>query len=860
MDGGSQRERLDGGWKYLKGDYPGAEHLHFDDSPWKAVTLPHDWAIEGPFAKHHHMHGGFLPKGIGWYRRRLNLSGVVPGSVVYLEFEGVFRNWSLFVNGELAGTHPWGYTGHVFDITRFVQFGRDNVIAVKVDNPRPGDDPSYTGPRNEANEGWWYEGMGMYRPVWLIVKGPLHIPPWGTYLTTPEVSEAGATVRVQTTVRNVARAQQRCAVRTMLLDANGRPVATDLTDGADTTRLQDLRIASPRLWSLDTPHLYTARTEVMLHGECVDSSDTSFGIRWFEFTPDRGFFLNGKHMQLRGANIHHDFGGLGVALPDRAHWKNVEMLKEMGCNIIRSSHNDGAPALMDACDRLGMLVWAETRYLREPHQAAPPLRDLIRRNRNHPSVICWGLANTAGGKDDAQTNYLKALNEAAHVEDPSRPTAVALEHNADHNANGFAFVTDIVGYNGGGMKKDDPDHAQFPARKMLISEFSSGRCARGIYETEQLGPAEETRMGDGRIVKRQGCRYSCYDACRQHEEEWAHIAERPWLAGGIIWSGFEYWGETWGWPVVTSQFGVTDIARFPKDPYYFYLQEWTDKPMVRLMPHWTWPGRESREIAVWCYSNCDEVELLLNGRSLGVKPRVAHGHMEWKVPYAPGKLEARAMTKGEVVATHGVRTAGAPVALRLESDRPTTVADGRDLAFLTASVVDADGVVVPTANPSIAVTVSGAGRLLGLCNGDPACHELPKSREMHAFNGLLRVVVQSVGLGGTIAVKAASSDIVEARTVLEATQLHRPTMRQRFGSDGRQPIASGRDCARLRMEVRGNEVQAIGIGGGAGHVDQMPALSHSRADYRFKLLLRGRQTCRKPGTRMEGRSGFLGPC
>jgi beta-galactosidase len=753
------RASLDFQWKFLKGDVANAERIDFDDRNWQDVNLPHDWTIEGPVEKSNDRNNGFYPAGIGWYRRHLTLDVSCAGCQIYLEFEGIYRNSTLWVNGQKVGSHLSGYTGVVYDITPYVhRDGKPNSLAVRVDG--------------RQKEGWWYEGCGIYRHVWLVTTDKVHVANWGTFITTPHVSEAEATVRARTTVQNDSPSLQPCVVETQILDAQQRTVATLKSEGTITAKSpldfsQQVLLARPHLWSPETPYLYRAKTVVFVSGQCVDAYETPFGVRCFEFTPDKGLFLNGRHIQLRGMCNHHDFGGLGVALPDRANEKTVEVMKRMGCNLLRSAHNDAAPSLIEACDRLGLLVWAETRDLGPAEQAVPPLRDLIRRNRNHPSIFCWSLANTAGSHDGIYTKYLKILNDVAHDEDPSRPTAFACEGNDDANANGFALVTDLMGYNGGGMGIDDRDHKLYPNRKMLISEFSSGRGSRGVYEEKIIGPVFTETLGDGRTVKRAGQYCSTYDLCRAHETEWAHVAKRPWLAGGAMWSGIDYGGENTGWPVVTSQFGVLDRCRFPNDAYYYYLQEWTSKPMVHIFPHWTWPGKKSKPIRVWVYSNCDTVELLLNGKSLGVKPRQPLEHLEWYVPYQRGTLSARASKDGCVVCVQKITTAGAPSRIKLTADHQTIMADGRDLSFITIQIEDRDGNSVPTADNDIVVEVQGHGRLLGLCSGDPGSHENPKAGHMRAFNSLLLAVVQSNGSPGRSTVTASSPDIRAGALELE---------------------------------------------------------------------------------------------
>jgi len=802
------RAKINDDWKFHKGDLPATEEIGamgLEDKAWQDVNIPHDFTIEGPVSKKNFRYNGFFPKGIGWYQKHLELGQDLAEKQVYLEFEGVFRKSTLWINGKYVGRHMYGYTGVVYDITPYIRSdGQSNVLTLKIDNPesekceggicRTAKYPAFPDDELEACEGWWYEGCGIYRNVWLITVNKLHVKTWGTFVTTPEVSEQHAEINIRTTLQNKSTIERSCILETVILDPDGKAVAESKNEdviaaGSEKEFCQEAGIDVPLLWSPDEPHIYMARSRVISEGKEVDSYETPFGIRWFEFTADRGFFLNGKHLQLCGVNIHHDFGGLGVALPDRAHEKNVEVLKAMGCNIIRSAHNDAAPALMDACDRLGMLMWAETRYLNKPEIAVPPLRDLIRRSRNHPSIICWSLANTAGDRDGVtvRTEYLKVLNDVAHEEDSTRPTSFACEANADADANGFAFVTDIVGYNGTGMNgKDDRAHKKYPDRRILITEGSgvsahdkkaSNKAPRGNYEEV---PGEEavvdfptgkmTPEGTAIYAKRiyTGELNSIYDSCYGHERGWSHVASRPWLAGGMLWTGIEYYGESKGWPNITSQYGFFDVCRFSKDTYYFYLQEWTHEPMVHIFPHWNWHGKEGKEIDVWCYTNCESVELFLNGKSLGSKPCNSLGHIEWKVPYEPGTLLARASKDGKIVCSKEIRTAGEPAVVCLEPDRSSINADAHDLSFITASLYDEKGVFVPTADNDVTVDIKGCGRLLGLANGNPRCHDNPKTNKMKMFNGLLLAVVQNDGGSGDITATASSPGIKPAEVKITA--------------------------------------------------------------------------------------------
>ena len=763
------RIKINDGWRFFKGDIEKAEAPDCNDIFWQQVKIPHDWSIEGPFSKENyipavmianHLEGradSYLPKGIGWYRKEIDKSRFdLNSNTVYIEFEGVFRNSTLWINGEKVGIHPWGYTGFFYNITPFLLPDRQtDILALRVDA--------------SDMEGWWYEGSGIYRNVWLIVKRKLHISPWGIFIFTPYVETRNALIKLEITVTNSSDKQGSFTIITEIISPEGKVITSGKTEhfiaSSRTEKFfQEYTVNNPLLWSTETPNLYTARTHILLGKEEVDVVDTHFGIRFFEFTPDRGFFLNGKNLQIRGGCIHHDFGGLGCGLPDRAYEKTVEMLKEMGCNMIRSAHNAAAPALMDACDRSGILFWAEHRYLGPVERCGTPLREMIRRDRNHPCIIVWGIANTAGSPDGKLTEYLKTLNSIAKEEDPTRPTGVALEGNADANENGFAMVTDIVGYNGGGMGIVDRDHRLFPERKMLITEFSSGRGTRGIYEPITVKYDKNSTIeeyGDGRIMKHTGEYSTIFRLCEQHEKEWEHIALRPWLAGGIMWSAIEYYGETKGWPFVTSEFGVMDICRFPKDVFYYYKKLWTSQPVLHLFPHWTWPGKEGKLIDIWCYTNCDTVDIYLNGKvQKGIPHFLQKGtsfpHLYWSIPYEPGVITAEGRIGGNVVCYKEIKTAGKPARVNAIPDRDLIKADNEDLSFITISIEDEAGTTIPYADNEIEVSIKGNGRLLALCSGDPCSHESPKENRVRVFNGLCLAILQSTFKAGIIKFEVSS--------------------------------------------------------------------------------------------------------
>ncbi len=760
-----RRTQIDKNWKFSYGDIQSANMVDFIDSKWDDINLPHDSGIGLEFDGGHYFSGylvgnhlesrndSFLPKLVCWYRKELLLDGVHPDQKVYLEFEGVYRDHQIWVNGHFAGNHVSGYTGVVHDITPLIHTdNQPNIIAIRVD-PR-------------GTEGWWYEGSGIYRHVWLVVTEKVHVANWGTFVTTPSVDKSHAVVSISTDLQNDESNTQTARLVTSILDPQGQVIkrlesSTDISANSIANIKQECEVLDPVLWSLDNPALYKALSEVYIGDKIVDSYQTTFGIRFFEFTSDKGFFLNGEHVQFRGMCLHHDWGGVGTGLPDRLNEKTVEVMKEMGCTVLRSSHNPAAPSLMEACDRLGMLMLCETRNLYILNGAEKDLRDLIHRDRNHPCNIAWSLANTAGSPDGLMTQYLKILNNTVHEEDPSRPSLVCLEANDDANANGFALVTDIVGYNGGGMGKDDRDHQLYPERKMFISEFSSGRGTRGIYVDLPPISNELETFGDGRTLSKGGQYLTEFHNCQWHEAEWTHIAERPWLAGGVMWSGIEYRAETVGWPIVTSQFGVLDTCRLRKDAFYYYLQEWTSEPMVHIFPHWTWPGKEGCDINVWCYSNCDSVELVLNGKSLGSQNTKPLTHLQWNVPYTPGTLLAKGIKDSKVVCEHEIHTAGPAAKIVLSTDRTKINADGNDVAVLTATIQDIDGNMIPDACNQLIFGLCGEGTIIGVSAGDPGSHENEHSNTIKAFNGLCIALVQSTLQPGSISVTVKADGLAD---------------------------------------------------------------------------------------------------
>jgi len=744
------------------GDATGAARPDFDDSSWRRLDLPHDWAVELEFVdvpnesvKDH----GYKPVGrafpkssIGWYRRAFTVPKADEGLRLALEFEGVFRDAMVWFNGHYIGRNLSGYSGFGYDITDYVAFGRKNVLTVRVDASQ--------------YEGWFYEGAGIYRHVWLIKHAPLHIPPYGVFVA-PQLEGASARIDIETRVRNEQDADVHCTVRSIVLDERGRTVADvaseplSLGGRGETTVRQQAKVQEPLLWSLETPHLYKLISLVESGGSAADRLETTFGIRSVRFDKDSGFFLNGKRVEIQGVCCHQDHAGVGSALPDRLQEYRIERLKEMGVTAYRTSHNPPTPELLDACDRLGMLVMDENRLMGGAPELAGQFARLVLRDRNHPSVIIWSLGNeedTIQGTPVGE-RIAGSLKRIQRELDPTRLCTYAGNNGNEYR--GINSVVDVRGINYIILGDPDAYHRDHPDQPVWGSEEASTLSTRGIYANDK----DKGYMSDYDLnAPRWGA---------TAEKWWPFYAVRPWLAGAFVWTGFDYRGEPtpYRWPCINSHFGIMDTCGFPKNNYYYYQSWWTGKDVLHLAPHWNWKGKEGQPIDVWCQSNCDTVELFLNGRSLGRKTMTPNSHLEWKVPYAPGVLEARGQRKGRTIVTR-VETTGEPAAVRFEPDRAVIRADGEDLSVVNVSIVDAKGRTVPVADNLVRFEVSGDARIIGVGNGNPSSHEPDKcpagSWQRRAFNGLCQVILQAGRVAGTIEISAASDGLKTAAAAIRS--------------------------------------------------------------------------------------------
>lgn len=799
--------------------HPGGDLGHtqpgFDDSGWRKLDLPHDWAIEGPFKQEYPNDTGKLPWwGVAWYRKHFTLPATDAGRRIVLEIDGAMAQSVVWLNGHLVGGWPYGYASYQLDLTPYVKPGAENILAIRLDNP-------------EASSRW-YPGAGLYRNVWLTKTNPVHVAQWGSFVTTPQVAPEAASVSVNILADNDGPAPATISVGTELfaLDASGqktgpavatgpaRPVT--IVGGRQASVTQTLRVPQPQLWSVDRPSRYVAVTTLTQEGRVVDRYETRFGIRTVAFDANRGFLLNGEVVPIRGVCNHHDLGALGAAINTRALERQLEILRAMGCNAIRTSHNPPAPELLDLCDRMGFLVmdeafdcWAKGKNRQDYHVLFPDwheadLRALIRRDRNHPSVVLWSIGNEIIEQwgDDAGAEGWKLANRLAGIvreEDRTRPISAAFNR-PDSGYNGFQQTLDAVGYN---YKVDEyaPFRTLNPTVPLFGAETASTVSSRGEY----FFPVGNDKLDPASRVDFQVSSYDLYAPpwAQAPDDEWRAADAVPGYAGEFVWTGFDYLGEPTPYnadatnllnfsnpaekerqarllaelgridsPSRSSYFGIVDLAGFPKDRYYLYQARWRpDLPMAHLLPHWTWPERTGQVTPVHAYTSGDEAELFLNGQSLGRKKRAPGEYrLRWDdVKYAAGEVRLVAYKAGAKWAEAVQRTAGDAARLKLKADRRELTADGQDLSFVTVRIEDADGVLVPRAAHRVAFEVTGPGEIVATDNGDPTSFESFQAKERAAFNGLVLVVVRTKpGEFGPITLRAKSAGLTAAEVSLTA--------------------------------------------------------------------------------------------
>ena len=771
-----ERLSLDRGWRFHLGDIPfpvisghepsyanakagkawGAAAPDYDDSDWRVLDLPHDWAVEGPFDEKANLSQGYRQRGIGWYRRQFKLDPADHGRHLELQFDGVATHCEVWVNGTVVARNWCGYTSFTVDLTPFAQFGDSiNTVAIRVDA--------------DAMEGWWYEGAGMYRHTWLVKRNPVHIVTDGVHADPVRSADGTWTLPVEATLNNSGADPAAVEVAVSLFDPTGQEIArasvrSNVAPLDETIARLSMPVAAPRLWSVDHPALYRVRTTVLQNGSALDEFTTECGFRTIRFDADKGFFLNDQPLKLKGVCNHQDHAGVGVAVPDSLWDFRVRRLKEMGANAYRCAHNPPAAEFLAACDRLGMLVMDENRNFNTSPEYVRQLQWLVRRDCNHPSVILWSVFNEEPFQGTEQ-GYQMVRRMAAEVKklDPTRPVTAA-QSGGNLNSVNASQAADVAGFNYQ-QGQYDAFHKANPARPMTSSEDTSAFMTRDAYVTD----------GNLHIRDSYDDQHAPWGAT--HRDAWKQIAERPFVAGTFVWTGFDYRGEPtpYKWPSAGSFFGCMDLCGFPKAAFYIHQAQWIDtRPVLHLIPHWNWPDKVGKPIKVMALTNADTVEISLNGKSLGEKPVDRYEMVAWDVPYASGRLEAVAKKSGRETARAFVETTGAPAALQLIPDRPTLAGDGWDAQPVTVAALDAQGRLVSTANLPVEFELSGPGAIIGLGNGDPNSHEPEKGSRRSIFNGLAQVIVQSqAGQTGPLVLRAKAAGVTPA--LLTINVLAKPT-------------------------------------------------------------------------------------
>ena len=804
---------LERGWRFSREDSAEFSRAEYDDSAWQEVVVPHDWAIYGPFSinndkqnvaitqdgqkeamEHAGRTGGLPFVGVGWYRLEFEAPEFEAGKRASILFDGAMSNARVYVNGTEVGFWPYGYNSFHFDITDYLKAGEKNELAVRLEN------------KPESSR--WYPGAGIYRNVHLIVTEDIHVPVWGTHLTTPYVSEKLARVELRTKVAGIDDSNRNALrIETTIFDNKGNAVAmaTDrLSIYAEATFEQAINVENPELWSVDTPTLYTAESKIYVGEELKDEYSTRFGIRTIEIIPDKGLFINGVETKFKGVCNHHDLGPLGAAVNDAAIRRQVRIMKEMGCNAIRTSHNMPAPELVAACDEMGMMLMPETfdewrtpklangYHLYFDEWAERDLVNLLHHYRNNPSVVMWCIGNEVPDQGDViwGAKLSRYLQDICHREDPTRPVTQGMDQPHNVVYNNMAAMMDVAGFNYRPHRYPD-NYLRLPQQIILGSETASTVSSRGVYKF----PVERRSM-----AKYDDHQASSYDV--EHcgwsnlpEDDWIWHDDFAWGIGEFVWTGFDYLGEPTpyytDWPSHSSLFGIVDLAGLPKDRYYLYRSHWNkDVETLHILPHWSWPGRKGETTPVFVYTNYPSAELFINGKSQGIRTKdlsvTAEGTMEseesatsfvrqsryrlmWMdTKYEPGVVKVVAYDKdGNAVAEREVRTAGKPHHIELVADRATITADGRDLSFITVRVVDKNGNLCPDAQHLVEYSVSGEGFYRAGANGNPVSLELFHEPRMQLFNGMMTAIVQSNTTPGEITLTAKAKGVKSAKIVIK---------------------------------------------------------------------------------------------
>ncbi|EJL61876.1 sugar-binding domain-containing protein [Flavobacterium sp. CF136] len=765
-------------WNFKLGDYPTAIQPDFSTADWRTLQLPHDWSIEGNFDKDSKTKQAqaFLPAGKGWYRKTFTVPADWANKTVSVEFDGVFKNSEVFINGHSLGMRPNGYISFTYELSQYLNFGKENIIAVKVDN-------------DAQPNSRWYTGSGIYRNVRLVASEKLHVAKWGTYVTTPEVSTEKASVNLEVTIENKTNSEKEFQLVTSILDANNKEVANAKTTekiGANTNakKVHKLNVNQPQLWDTENPNLYKIVTTIYENSKAVDNYETPLGFRFFNFDAEKGFSLNGKPTKILGVCLHHDNGALGAVENIHAVKRKLKIMKEMGANAIRMAHNPHSLEMMQLCDEMGFIVqdeftdvWKKKKVTNDYHKDwdawhKQDLEDFIKRDRNHPSVIMWSIGNEIREQfDSTGIAITRELAQIVKSLDTTRPVTSALTENViEKNFIYQSGALDLLGFN---YKHEDYKDfpTKFKGQKILASESVSALQTRGHYDFPDGIKAWPTKHGapfDGNA----DWTVSAYDQVKSywgatHEENWKTIKKQDFMAGTFIWTGFDYLGEPdpYPYPARSSYFGIVDLAGFPKDVYYMYQSEWTTKPVLHLFPHWNW--QKDQEVDVWAYyNNADEVELFLNGKSLGKKAKQNDDlHISWRVKFEPGTIKAISRKDGKVVLEKEIHTAGEASKIDLKVDKAILKNDTYDLVYVTVSITDSDGNLVPNADHKIDFEVTGGGKLVGLDNGYQANLDSFKASSYNVFNGKCIAIIQSNGKKENIQLKASTVNGISGKTI-----------------------------------------------------------------------------------------------
>lgn len=761
-------------WVFKKDITPWVWRYKLETFNWEKVTLPHDWSITGPFNKDEPVKGfgAYLPTGTGVYRKNFKLDPSQKDKNITIEFDGVYMNSEVYCNGVWLGKRPNGYIGFSYDITPYVKFGDfENKIMVLVDNSR-------------QISTRWYSGSGINRDVRLVVTDKLFIPQWGTFVTTPKINNSLATVNVKTTVRNNYTDARKITVKALVYNQEGELVAQKYSSAkanekSGTDVETEIQVARPVLWSVDNPYLYKVVNEVLYDDKVTDRYETAFGIREIRFDADKGFFLNNINVKMKGVCLHHDGGGVGSAVPIQVWERRLKLLKEMGCNAVRTSHNPFDPEFYDLCDKMGFLVMDEffdewTLWkLPEVTQGynidwekwwKKDLTDGIKRDRNHPSVVIYCAGNEIIEQNRPWGKELaKEIVDMYHQTDPTRPVTSGNNMVPEANILGFPDVFDVAGYNYGiQFEVYEEDRKNYPQRKFIGTESTRGQSTRGEYVFPFKYNNQPVKTPEGY--------FSSYDYKYRkfgQENEWKVTKANDYIAGIFLWTGIDHLGES-TWPKINDEVGAIDRCGFPKDAFYFYQSQWTEKPMVHLLPHWNWKGKENSEIPIWSYTNCDEVELFLNGKSLGKKDfkGTENLHLDWNVKYQPGELKAIGFKAGKKVAEEIINTTAEPVRFKIITDKKSVKANGRDVLHLVVSALDKNNRAVPVANDKFTITVKGPAKLLSLDNGDPLFKGSFQSSSNKLFNGLALGIIQSTKTKGSIIITVDNGLIKSSESII----------------------------------------------------------------------------------------------